>query len=195
MKKLYFFIILIGLLVPSCKDKSTETPLNTKGKLLLSSNPTGAAIYFMGTNTGNVTPMYMGDYDEGVYDITFKLTDYFDTSFTATIKSNLTTTEDIDMQIMVAPSCFYTKSGDYLILYARFNYDVVVTAIKETKPNNETVNFVRNVSITKNAYGYEIARYYMPNGNINGIWKFNFTGYLQSNSTHVFNKDFQMSVN
>jgi hypothetical protein len=55
------------------------------GSVYLTSNPAGAQIWLNGTNTSLVTPDTVTGVDEGVYNITLKLTDYQDTTFSVSV--------------------------------------------------------------------------------------------------------------
>jgi hypothetical protein len=88
MKKLIYSLItgFAVLLIVSCSsdDNNPVTPPEP-GSIYLTSNPAGAQIWLDGTNTSLVTPDTVISVDEGVHNITLKLTDYNDTTFSVSV--------------------------------------------------------------------------------------------------------------
>lgn len=88
MKKIFslLFMLSIGLVLSSC-DSTTDPviPPVTTGSIYLESTPAGAEIWVDGINSGKVTPDSVVDLDEGNRNITLKLADYDDTTFTMTV--------------------------------------------------------------------------------------------------------------
>ncbi|MEJ2105623.1 MAG: PEGA domain-containing protein, partial [Ignavibacteriaceae bacterium] len=88
MKKLILLLIIpvLGFIISSCNSEDNPTtPVETKGSVYISSNPAGAQIWIDGINTSQVTPDTVTDVTEGSRNITLKLTDYKDTTFTLSV--------------------------------------------------------------------------------------------------------------
>ena len=92
MKKLLviLFISILGLVIASCDstDDPTSPPANTKGGIYLTSNPAGAQIWVDGVNTNLVTPDTVTNINEGVRNVTLKLQDYYDTTFSVSVTAD-----------------------------------------------------------------------------------------------------------
>ncbi len=88
MKKLILLMIIpfAVIIVTSCDtNNAPDTPETTTGSLLVTSNPAGAQIWLDGSNTTLVTPDTVENIDEGSHNVTLKLTDYRDTTFSISI--------------------------------------------------------------------------------------------------------------
>ena len=184
------------LLFAQCKDEqiaNPTTPEKDMGELVLNSIPSGAVIYLLGTNTNENTPQSF-TLEVGTYDVELNYADYFDTTFVVEIHKELTTTRSIEMISKITPSPYYNISGDWLLLYVRFNYDVYLQEVEIVRPNQQLTTKHPNVSINKN-FPYEIARYLLANGNINGHWEITFIGRMMNSTTHQFNKVTDLFVN
>ena len=92
MKKLILLLLIpfMGLLITSCDDDDPITPTLDEGNLYITSNPAGAQIWIDGVNTSQTTPDTVLDIDEGVRNVTLKLQDYKDTTFSISITANQT---------------------------------------------------------------------------------------------------------
>ena len=92
MKKLILLLIVLftGLLIVSCN--TTEDPVNptTKGNIFVTSNPAGAEIWLGTNNTSQTTPDTIKNLDEGTYEITLKLADYNDATFSVNVVAGQT---------------------------------------------------------------------------------------------------------
>ncbi|MEE9448477.1 MAG: PEGA domain-containing protein, partial [Ignavibacteriaceae bacterium] len=91
MKKpiILFIIPFIVLLITSCN--TTDDPVTTDpGSIYVTSNPAGAQIWIDGVNTSQVTPDTIKNLDEGVYNVTLKLADYNDATFSVSVTSGQT---------------------------------------------------------------------------------------------------------
>ncbi|HPI37829.1 MAG TPA: PEGA domain-containing protein [Ignavibacteriaceae bacterium] len=101
MKKLLLIpaLLLFGLLITSCDEETTspETSGTNKGSIFVSSTPTGAQIWVNGSNTGKITPDTVKNLDSGFVNITLKLTNYKDTTFSREILPNFTSSVFIQM--------------------------------------------------------------------------------------------------
>lgn len=88
MKKLILLSLIpvVGLIISACNSEDNPTtPVETKGSIYITSNPAGAQIWIDGINTSQVTPDTINDVNEGIRNITLKLTDYKDTTFTLSV--------------------------------------------------------------------------------------------------------------
>lgn len=88
MKKLILLLIIpiLGLIISSCSsDNNPTAPVETKGSIYITSDPAGAQIWIDGINTSHTTPDTVKDVAEGTRNITLKLTDYNDTTFTLSV--------------------------------------------------------------------------------------------------------------
>jgi len=93
MKRLIFLLTipLVALLISSCSsDEDPVTPVETKGSLYVTSNPAGAEIWIDGVTTSQTTPDTILDIEEGVHNVTLKLQDYKDTTFSISISAEQT---------------------------------------------------------------------------------------------------------
>jgi hypothetical protein len=96
MKKLVLLLIIpfAALLITSCNKTDDPVTSTTKGNIFVTSNPAGAEIWLGVNNTSQTTPDTIKNLDVGTYNVTLKLTDYNDTTFsvivTAGQTSNLT---------------------------------------------------------------------------------------------------------
>jgi hypothetical protein len=93
MKKLILLLIIpiLGLLISSCSSNDNPvTPTNTKGNIYITSNPAGAQIWIDGVNSTQTTPDTVMNIEEGVRNVTLKLTDYNDTTFTLSVTAGQT---------------------------------------------------------------------------------------------------------
>ena len=101
MKK-YILLILIplaGLLLSSCDSTSNSTnpPSITKGSIFVQSTPPGAAIAVGGSASGKVTPDSVTNLDEGTYNVTLSLTNYKDTTFSASVTAGFQTVKSVTL--------------------------------------------------------------------------------------------------
>lgn len=100
MKKTLSFLLFITLAVAfiSCGDDSTTDPIEeSKGSLEVSSQPLGAKIMLDGVETNFVTPKTFTDKEVKDYTITLSFDNYRDTSLTAAVLKDQTTTVDIEL--------------------------------------------------------------------------------------------------
>jgi hypothetical protein len=86
-------IIIMGLLVASCSDTTTNPPPVTEtGSIFINSSPVGALISVDGTSTGKVTPDSVTDLATGSHTVGLTLAGYRDTTITVDVQANLQTT-------------------------------------------------------------------------------------------------------
>lgn len=119
MKKLIFLLLIpfVALVVSSCSDDDPITPSAMEGNLYITSNPAGAQIWIDGVNTSQTTPDTVLDIDEGVHNVTLKLTEYKDTTFSISITADETSivgpiglTSDIN-KTLYGPVRIYETAG------------------------------------------------------------------------------------
>jgi hypothetical protein len=86
MKKLFLLSLIpfTVLLITSCS--SEDTPITPEpGSIYITSNPSGAQIWLDGVNTSLTTPDTVTNVDEGLFNVTLKLQDYNDTTFSLSV--------------------------------------------------------------------------------------------------------------
>lgn len=88
---LILFSIFSTLFINNCVDEVVVNGPNNQGKLVIVSDPPGAQIYFMGTNTNKVTPDSILGLESGNYEITLIKADCCDTTFNVKVYDKLTT--------------------------------------------------------------------------------------------------------
>ncbi|MFC2094765.1 PEGA domain-containing protein [Bacteroidota bacterium] len=66
------------------------TLIINQGNIFITSNPAGAQIWLDGVNTSQVTPDTIKNLDEGLYNVTLKLTDYYDATFSVNVTGGQT---------------------------------------------------------------------------------------------------------
>jgi len=185
-----FFLALISLIILSCD--STETPpVDQTGKLVINSNPSGAHISLMGTNTGKTTPGTIENLEPGSYD-GFLFLQYYDTVFfSVKVFSNTTTTVDTiltdGLPMVEFDFDFQTAFNDDSV---RFNFtinqDVTMDSILVRRPINTAGGYV----VDKYSYGAELFEYRDQLGNIKKY-------YLPSSGGHypeIQNRDYYFGM-
>jgi hypothetical protein len=92
MKKLILLLIIpfAVLVISSCNKTDDPVTSTTKGNIFVTSNPALAEIWLDGTSTSQFTPDTIKNLDEGVYNVTLKLTDYNDTTFSVSVTAGQT---------------------------------------------------------------------------------------------------------
>ncbi|MEJ2615101.1 MAG: PEGA domain-containing protein, partial [Ignavibacteriaceae bacterium] len=88
---LILFSIISALIINNCADEIVVNGPKNQGKLIIDSNPSGAQIYFMGTNTNKITPDSILGLESGNYEVTLKKEDCCDTTFNVKVYDKLTT--------------------------------------------------------------------------------------------------------
>ena len=91
---LILFSIISALFINDCVDEIVVNGPNNQGKLVINSDPPGARIFFMGTNTNLVTPDSILGLESGNYQVTLKKEDCCDTTFDVKVYDKLTTSID-----------------------------------------------------------------------------------------------------
>lgn len=161
-----FFLAIISLTFFYCSEDSTETPPEPTSKLVIKSNPTGAHIYLMGTNTGKTTPDSIENLDQGTYDGFLSL-QYYDTAyFTTMVFDNTTTVIDTTLEdgLPFVEFLFdYQISGvDSVRFFFTINQDVTMDSIAVMRPINITGDYVT----VKYLYNEELFEYRDLSGNL-----------------------------
>lgn len=92
MKKLIFLLLIpfAALVISSCDTTNDSVTPTEPGSIFVTSNPAGAQIWLDGVNTSQVTPDTIKNLDEGVYNVTLKLTDYNNATFSVSVTSGQT---------------------------------------------------------------------------------------------------------
>jgi hypothetical protein len=86
-KLIYFITVLTFFVLNSCKDNTISPASGTKGSMLITSDPGGAAIYLQGDFTGKYTPDTLKDLEFGSYAIMLKFGLERDTTFKVNLSS------------------------------------------------------------------------------------------------------------
>ncbi len=100
MRKLLALVIVftLGVVFTACDDSTDPTPVaESKSVIKLVSTPAGAQIWRGTTNTGKVTPDSLTGLASGNYDITLKLENHKDTTFTVNVTGTNTVTKTITL--------------------------------------------------------------------------------------------------
>jgi hypothetical protein len=175
MKKFTLLLLIIfSFFIIRCSDDSPTDPLpqNSKGKMVIKSNPSGARIYLMGTDTGKNTPDSL-DLDPGTYDF-FLYKQYFDTAFfSAKVIENLTTTKEIALQdgtpfVVINLDHTYAFTGDSVKFTWIVNQDILIDSIVITRPINSLPEYMTDrYVLNKRNYEWEDQlgnqiQYYLP---------------------------------
>ena len=92
MKNLILLLIIpfAALVISSCDTTDDTVTPTTKGNIFVTSNPAGAEIWLGANNTFQTTPDTIKNLDEGVYNVTLKLADHNDTTFTISVTAGQT---------------------------------------------------------------------------------------------------------
>jgi len=172
------FVALVCLTMFYCSEESPESPpQNSTGKLVIKSNPSGARIYLLGTDTGKNTPDSIDNLEPGDYD-GFLCLQYYDTAhFTANILKNLTTTKEIVLEDGLP---FINFVWDYSIGYGgdsvRFsflvNQDILMDSIIVERPIDVSGTYTKDryiynkeLLVWKDQFGNPV-KYFLPNYNL-----------------------------
>ncbi|MFI5236966.1 MAG: PEGA domain-containing protein [Ignavibacteriales bacterium] len=177
MKLLFQFVLLvICVIFYGCTESSTIAPPPTPdptGRLVLKSNPPGARIYLLGSDTGKNTPDSLVNLQAGDYDI-FLYLQYYDTSFfTASVFNNLTTTKEVILvdglpSVEIDWNYSTAHGGDSVKFRYQFNQDVLIDSVVIERPiddsglyTTERYYFNNQLFLWKDVSGNPI-NYYLP---------------------------------
>jgi hypothetical protein len=97
----YFYLplaIILGILVASCSDTTTNPPpVTDTGSIFISSSPANAQISVDGTNTGKVTPDSVTGLSTGNHSVALSLDGYRDTTITLNVLVNQQSTKFVSL--------------------------------------------------------------------------------------------------
>ncbi len=96
---LILFTLISILFINSCVDEILVDGPKNQGKLIIDSDPPGAQIFFMGTNTHLLTPDSILGLESGNYQVTLKKENCCDTTINVKVYDKLTTS--INTKLMV----------------------------------------------------------------------------------------------
>ena len=87
MKKIILLLIIpfAALLTTSCDTTDDPVTSTEPGNIFITSNPADAEIWLGGNDTFQFTPDTIKNLVEGVYNVTLKLADYYDASFSVNV--------------------------------------------------------------------------------------------------------------
>lgn len=111
-----------------------------RGNFFIQSQPAGAGIFLNGINTGKVTPDTLNDLEVGSYELTLKLVDFRDTTFTAVIEHNKITfvniilTEELPVNIDTLYYNFTIFSQTQFTF--SFNQDITLEKVDAIEPDS-----------------------------------------------------------
>jgi hypothetical protein len=91
MKRIFLLLLflVLAMVLSSCDTTDDPvTPTNTKGGIYLTSNPAGAQIWIDGVNTSLTTPDTVTNVEQGLRNVTLKLQDYVDTTFSVSVTAD-----------------------------------------------------------------------------------------------------------
>ncbi len=94
LKKVFLLIFSLVFII-SCVDKYQLTEPTPTGKLIISSEPDGAKILLLGTDTKKVTPDSLTGLETGKYEITLQKQGFVDTTFSAEVFNGKKTSQNI----------------------------------------------------------------------------------------------------
>lgn len=211
-----FFLSIVCLTFIRCSDDNPTNPpsQSSKGKLVIKSNPQGARIYLMGTDTGKNTPDSLLNLEPDIYDLYLYL-QYYDTAyFSVKIVEDLTTTKEITLQdglpfVNIVLDHVYAFSGDSVKFSWILNQDVLLDSIIVQRPINNSPLYV----IDKNFYNKELfvwkdqfgnpKAYYLPSPDlgpnyyprVNGFtYEFHFYGQKAHGAMTSFHLFFSQDI-
>jgi hypothetical protein len=196
MKLLITFIaIFISLTLLCCsEDNTSEPPKNPTGKLVVKSDPSGARIFLMGTDTGKNTPDSLANLEPGTYN-GFVYLQYFDTAyFSAIVYNNLTTTEELkltDATPFIEFTWDYSTAygGDSVKFSFQLNQDVLIDSVVVERPINTSGSY------TEDRYFLNKQLFNMLDGNGNPANYFiPFTGSGEQYYPRIRNFNYWISV-
>jgi len=85
-----FIILFVVFLIVSCDTTNEPSAPTSLGGIYLTSNPAGAEIWLDGVNTLKVTPDTVKNLEDGVHNVTLKLQEYQDTTFSVSVSEGET---------------------------------------------------------------------------------------------------------
>lgn len=101
MKKTLYIILLTfsTLFLAACDELTTNNPdpVATKGSMYITSSPSGAQIWVDAVNSNKVTPDSVINLDAKTYNVTLKLANHYDTTFTVTVTAGQKATKFVTL--------------------------------------------------------------------------------------------------
>lgn len=147
------------------------------GSIFVQSEPENAQIFLFNDSTGKTTPDSILNLTEGKYDLTLKLQDYYDTTFTTDVEKNKVT----DVYINLAPK-LSEVNVDLTYLHIPFN-QILFNFSFDKDVNLDKVEVLKPDSTVKSIFnfgrGYVYAgekRIMIFTGDLKGKWVFTFYG-------------------
>lgn len=108
----YLFLLISICFLQSCVDKIVVADVGKpQGKIILESEPPGAQIFLLGTNTNKVTPDSLLALKSGDYEITLKKQNYRDTTISLTVYDSLTTFQSITLKSIFSTGNIFIESN------------------------------------------------------------------------------------
>ena len=157
------------------------------GKLYIQTNPSGANIFIDNSNTGKLTPDTVKNLEVGNYNVTLKLTDYNDTTFSVNIQKDFVTLKNINLREKQAVQIDTLYYGFILLGQTRFtfsfNQDITLDNVDIIEPgsSNKTSFDYGGESINKGS----TRNIYYPQFKV-GEWHLIFYGKKASSSKSSF---------
>ncbi len=183
MKNIFrFSLFLISIcLLQSCVDKIVVADLGKpQGKIIIESEPPGAKIYLLGTNTNKVTPDSIVQLNSGEYEVTLKKDNYRDTTIKITVYDSLTTSKMIILKSLFETGNIFVESepvgaeifldssktnnftpdtlkniiaGEHQLILKKANYrDTSITITIEVNKTSAVLVSMKSLVITGNVY-------------------------------------------
>ena len=142
-------IIITVTLVYSCIDEHViEVNEKLNGSIYLTSQPSGAKIILLGTDTKKITPDSIVNLESGLYEVTLQLANYNDTSFGVQVFKNQRTTKNIQLRSNISDGRITINSNP---------------ANAEIFLNNVSTHKYTPASLTNLAYGTHTIRLVLQN--------------------------------
>ena len=147
---LILFSIFSTLFINNCADEIVVDGPNNQGKLVIVSDPPGAQIFFMGTNTEKVTPDSILGLESGNYEVTLKKEDCCDTTFNVKVYDKLTTS--INAKLIEQKSY-----GDLFLESIPAEAAIYLSGINTNKATPDTLLKLEtgNYQVTLKKYNYQ----------------------------------------
>lgn len=122
-------------------NKNIElTRIIERGNFFIQSQPPGAEIFLQGINTGKITPDTLNNLEVGDYELTLKLVDFHDTTFSAKIEHNKITfiniilTEELPADLDTLYYNFTIFSQTQFTF--SFNQDITLEKVEAVEPDS-----------------------------------------------------------
>jgi hypothetical protein len=153
MKKILFSFLAVAtiFIFVSCDEETTNpitpTPTAKKGGIIITSTPTGAAIFLNGAATGKVTPDTLKDLTAGQYTVKLTKTDYKDTTLAVITIDSLYLTRAITLTANPILEVSYSNIQIYEQSSSNFSGLKLSTGTKVSSGGTEADVFLETVDI------------------------------------------------